>query len=60
MLPSPMKKTLNNTGATAKSEIDYFQIARNSKPIKSYGIKEFRIKIEAERKKKAQKSSNNA
>jgi hypothetical protein len=55
-----MKKTLSDTGAAAKSETDYFQIARSSHPLKSYGIKEFRAKIEAERKKKAQKAGDNS
>jgi hypothetical protein len=55
-----MKKTLRDTGATEKTKIDdsktdYFQIARTSDPIKSYGLKEFRNTIEAERKKKTQK-----
>ena len=54
-----MKKTLNDTGATGKTKTDYFQITRTSDPIKSYGIKEFRNRIEAERKKKTQKHGDN-
>ena len=54
-----MKKTLSDTGVAEKAKIDYFQIAQSSNPIKSYGIKEFHIKIEAERKKKVQKVGDN-
>jgi hypothetical protein len=50
-----MKKTLRDTGATGKKEADYFQITRTSDPIESYGIKEFRKRVAAQQKKKAQK-----
>jgi len=57
-----VKTTLKNTGATEKTKADYFQITRTSDPVESYGIKEFRKRIEAERKKKVQKrkSSDNS
>lgn len=50
-----MKKTLADTGATEKTKADYFQITRTSDPVESHDIKEFRKRIEAKRKKKAQR-----
>lgn len=50
-----MKKTSKDTGATEKTKTDYFQIARTSDPIESYGTKKFRKRTVAERKEKNQK-----
>ena len=55
MLVSRMKNTLENTGATRKTGTDYFEIILTSEPSESYGIEEFKKRIEAMRKKKAQK-----
>jgi len=51
-----MKKTSRDTGASGKAKIDYFQITRTSDPVESYDIKEFRKRMEAERKKEGSRA----
>lgn len=53
-----MKNTLENTGAAEKTKSNYFEIILNSEPTESYGIEEFKKRIEAERAKKSAKQKN--
>ena len=50
-------KNSKQTGVNPKEKIDYFEHIRNSKPLESYGVEEFREKIEKSRKEKAHNQS---